>query len=99
MDAPTRMIGRNSPQPEDILVYVARAIEGSLIGYLVCGVFISIFWYPSFLAMMAFAVALRNLFEGKKMQQEIPPLSPALSGFLKGAPIEGPTSSWMALSG
>ena len=43
--------------------YLARAMEGSLIGFIVSGVFISILWYPSLWIMMAFVVALRNISE------------------------------------
>lgn len=46
---------------EDIRVYLARAMEGSLIGFIVSGVFISILWYPSLWIMIAFIVALRNI--------------------------------------
>ena len=48
---------------EDVRMYLARAMEGSLIGFIVSGVFISILWYPSFWIMMAFVVALRNISE------------------------------------
>ena len=40
--------------------FLARAIEGSLIGYLVSSIFISTLYYPSFWVMMGFAVALKN---------------------------------------
>ena len=43
--------------------YLARAMEGSLIGFIVSGVFISILWYPSLWIMMALIVALRNISE------------------------------------
>ncbi|MDF0643647.1 MAG: O-antigen ligase family protein [Nitrospira sp.] len=49
---------------EDVRVYLARAMEGSLIGFIVSGVFISILWYPSLWIMVAFVVALRNVSEG-----------------------------------
>ncbi len=48
---------------EDMRVYIARAMEGSLIGFIVSGVFISILWYPSLWIMVAFVVALRNISE------------------------------------
>ena len=48
---------------EDVRMYLARAMEGSLIGFIVSGVFISILWYPSLWIMMAFVVALRNISE------------------------------------
>ena len=48
---------------EDVRVYLARAMEGSLIGFIISGVFISIIWYPSLWIMMAFVVALRNISE------------------------------------
>jgi O-antigen ligase len=48
---------------EDMRVYLARAMEGSLIGFIVSGVFISTLWYPSLWIMMALVVALRNISE------------------------------------
>ena len=54
---------------EDVRVYLARAMEGSLIGFIVTGVFISILWYPSLWIMLAFVVALRNISD---VDREIP---------------------------
>ena len=48
---------------EDMRAYFARAMEGSLIGFTVSGIFISIMWYPSLWIMMALIVALRNISE------------------------------------
>ena len=48
---------------EDVRMYLARAMEGSLIGFIVSGVFISILWYPALWIMVAFVVALRNISE------------------------------------
>jgi len=48
---------------EDIRMYIARAMEGSLIGFIVSGVFISTLWYPALWIMIAFVVALRNISE------------------------------------
>lgn len=48
---------------EDVRMYLARAMEGSLIGFIVSGVFISILWYPALWVMIAFVVALRNVSE------------------------------------
>ena len=50
---------------EDVRVHLARAMEGSLIGFIVSGVFISILWYPSLWIMMALVVALRNISEAQ----------------------------------
>ncbi|MEK7762039.1 MAG: O-antigen ligase family protein [Nitrospirota bacterium] len=55
--------GQTIQQGEDVRVYLARAMEGSLIGFIVSGVFISILWYPSLWIMMALVVALRNISE------------------------------------
>jgi hypothetical protein len=52
---------------EDIRMYLARAMEGSIIGFIVSGIFISIMWYPALWIMMALVVALRNISE---MQSE-----------------------------
>jgi hypothetical protein len=46
-----------------VRMYLARAMEGSLIGFIVSGVFISILWYPALWIMVAFVVALRNISE------------------------------------
>jgi hypothetical protein len=54
---------QNVQAGEDVRVYLARAMEGSLIGFIVSGVFISILWYPSLWIMMALIVALRNISE------------------------------------
>ena len=43
------------------LFYLARAMEGSLIGFLVSSIFISTLYYPSLWVMLGFVVALRNL--------------------------------------
>jgi len=58
-----RKFGQEMRAGEDIRMYLARAMEGSLIGFMVSGVFISILWYPSLWIMMAFVVALRNISE------------------------------------
>ncbi|MEO7860657.1 MAG: O-antigen ligase family protein [Nitrospirales bacterium] len=50
---------------EDVRMYLARAMEGSLIGFIVSGVFISILWYPSLWILMALIVALRNISEAQ----------------------------------
>ena len=51
---------------EDVRMYLARAMEGSLIGFIVSGVFISTLWYPALWIMMAFVVALRNISETQR---------------------------------
>jgi O-Antigen ligase len=48
---------------EDIRMYLARAMEGSIIGFIVSGIFVSIMWYPALWIMMALVVALRNISE------------------------------------
>jgi len=53
--------GQTIRAKEDMRVYLAMAMEGSLIGFIVSGVFISILWYPSLWIMIAFVVALRNI--------------------------------------
>jgi hypothetical protein len=40
--------------------HLSLAMEASLIGYLVSGIFISVFYYPSFWILSAFVVALRK---------------------------------------
>lgn len=53
--------GQIMKQGEDVRMYLARAMEGSLIGYIMSSVFISTLWYPSMWIMMGFVVALRNI--------------------------------------
>ena len=64
--------GQTVQAGEDMRVYLARAMEGSLIGFIVSGVFISILWYPTLWVMLAFVVALRNIseVEGGKLRQD-----------------------------
>jgi hypothetical protein len=58
---------------EDVRVFLARAMEGSLIGYIMSSIFISTLWYPSMWIMVAFVVALRNISENNssKVHSEI----------------------------
>lgn len=56
---------------DDVQVYLARAMEGSLIGFIVSGVFISILWYPSMWIMMALVVALRNIADGTRGDKSV----------------------------
>jgi hypothetical protein len=51
---------------EDVRVFLARAMEGSLIAYIMSSVFVSTLWYPSMWIMVAFVVALRNISENEK---------------------------------
>ncbi|MCI0627909.1 MAG: O-antigen ligase family protein [Acidobacteria bacterium] len=57
--------GQTVQAGEDVHVYLARAMEGSLIGFIVSGVFISILWYPPLWIMIALIVALRNISDDK----------------------------------
>jgi O-antigen ligase len=50
------MQGREDPS---VMVW-SRALAGSLVGYLVTGTFISVFYYPCFWVVMGFIVALKN---------------------------------------
>lgn len=54
-------LSKKEPEPNQFPVFMARAMEGSMIGFLVSSVFISTLWYPSFWVMMGFIVALRNV--------------------------------------
>ena len=60
---PRQKHGQTVQAGEDVRVYLARAMEGSLIGFIVSGIFISILWYPALWVMLAFVVALRNISE------------------------------------
>lgn len=50
---------------EYVRMYLARAMEGSLIGFIMSSVFISTLWYPSLWIMIALVVALRNVSDGE----------------------------------
>ena len=69
--ASKQLHGQTVKAGEDVRVHLARAMEGSLIGFIVSGVFISIIWYPSLWIMMALIVALRNISEvdGEALRQ------------------------------
>jgi O-antigen ligase len=63
---PLRMKGNHGQfikDGEDVCVYLARAMEGSLIGFIISSVFISTLWYPSMWIMIGLVVALRNISE------------------------------------
>lgn len=64
--------GQTMQAGEDVRAYLARAMEGSLIGFIVSGVFISILWYPALWIMLGFVVALRNIseVEGEELRQD-----------------------------
>ena len=44
-------------------LFVARAIEGAFIGFLVSSIFVATLYYPTFWVLVAFSVALRNAVE------------------------------------
>lgn len=85
-------VGRQMQAVEPLpwAVYAARAMEGSMIGFLASSVFISTTWYPSFWVMTGFIVALRNLVVEKGLTGEGPQkadvarASPSLSHFSPG---------------
>ncbi|GKS58885.1 hypothetical protein YTPLAS18_24120 [Nitrospira sp.] len=65
-------------------ILMGRAMEGSLIGFLVSSVFISTLWYPSVWVMMGFVVALRNIVVDRARA-----LGVATAGIVDGAPRSG----------
>ncbi|MEO7859681.1 MAG: O-antigen ligase family protein [Nitrospirales bacterium] len=65
---------------EDVRAYLARAMEGSLIGFIVSGVFISTLWYPSLWIMVALVVALRNISETQSGEERPAAAQPKYSG-------------------
>jgi len=56
---------------EDMRVYLARAMEGSLIGYIINSVFISTLWYPSMWVMFGLVVALRKIAESEPLNMSV----------------------------
>jgi len=68
-----RKHGQAMKAGEDMRLYLARAMEGSLIGFIVSGVFISVLWYPPMWIMFGFVVALRNISEeGENVVSAVP---------------------------
>ena len=65
---------------EDVRAYLARAMEGSLISFIVSGVFISTLWYPSLWIMTALVVALRNISETQSGEERPAAAQPKYSG-------------------
>ena len=57
---PRRPFDRLQSRASDDPYYLGLAMEASLVGYLVSGVFISVLYYPSFWVLLAFVVGLRN---------------------------------------
>ena len=76
--------GQTVQAGEDIRMYLARAMEGSLISFIVSGVFVSILWYPSLWIMMALVVALRNISEVDVVQIPTNPVGPR---YIHGIPL------------
>lgn len=62
----TQKHGQIVREGEDVRMYLARAMEGSLIGFIVSSVFISTLWYPVLWTLMALVVALRNISETQR---------------------------------
>lgn len=56
---------------EDVRVYLARAMEGSLVGYVISSVFISTLWYPSMWIMFGLVVALRKIAEVEPLDMAV----------------------------
>jgi len=69
---------------EDVRIYLARAMEGSLIGYIVSSVFVSTLWYPTLWIMVGFVVALRNISEVDAGQIPTDPVGPR---YIRGVPL------------
>jgi O-Antigen ligase len=76
--------GQTVQAGEDMRVYLARAMEGSLIGFIVSGVFISTLWYPSLWIIMGFVVALRNISEVDVGQMPTETVGPK---YIRGIPL------------
>ena len=55
--------------------YLALALEGSLISFLVSGAFISILYYPNFWVLMGFIISLKSIVMGRVNQ--VPTLLPS----------------------
>lgn len=75
-------------------LFVARALEGAFIGYLVASIFVATLYYPTFWILVAFSVALRNCVakegEAKDKPDKSPNgLRPAIS--IKGVPHSSST--------
>ena len=44
------------------IINLTLAIEASIVGYLACGIFISVLYYPSIWFLIGFAVSAKNAF-------------------------------------
>ena len=55
--------------------YLALALEGSLVSFLVSGAFISILYYPNFWVLMGFIISLKSIVMGRVNQ--VPTLLPS----------------------
>ncbi len=75
-----RKPGQTVEAGEDVRVYLARAMEGSVIGFIVSGVFISTLWYPALWIMMALIVALRNISDVDAGLMHAENMGPAMYG-------------------
>lgn len=53
-------------------LFVARALEGAFIGYLVASTFVSTLYYPTFWVLIAFSVALRNCVSNEVASEKKP---------------------------
>jgi O-antigen ligase len=58
---------------EDKFYFMAVALEGSLISYLVSGIFISILYYPNFWISMGFIISLRKIVLSKVNNLQLKP--------------------------
>ena len=69
----------NSSADARSITYLAQAMEGGIVGYLVSSIFISTLYYPSFWILMGFVTALRNAVErlkvGIHLEPKVQPLS------------------------
>ena len=52
------------------LKFISYAVSGSLFGYLVSGIFISVLYYPHFWILCALPIALNNVAINTVMQQK-----------------------------
>lgn len=65
-------------------LFVARALEGAFIGYLVASTFVSTLYYPTFWILVAFSVALRNCVSNELASEQKPRESPDELVLLQG---------------
>ena len=71
----TVISNRDALHDAEYLLYYSHAIEAGLIGFLVSGIFLSVFTYPHFWLMTALVVSLKHIARERIKELEEPMVS------------------------